>query len=74
LRAFVRAGAKPPLKEDAAIAVHRGAPRDPPISIKEWNMDTRTKEWKKAAEEAASVILLHSWERMKRVKEEQPHQ
>ena len=33
--------------------------------------DTRTKgadTWKEAAEEAGSAILLHSWERMKRVK------
>jgi hypothetical protein len=37
--------------------------------------DTRTKRadaWKKTAEEASSAILLHSWERMRRVKMQHP--
>jgi hypothetical protein len=32
----------------------------------------RADAWKKTAEEASSAILLHSWERMRRVKVQPP--
>jgi hypothetical protein len=45
------------------------------LGVEKMEKDTRTKRadaWKKTAEEASSAILLHSWERMRRVKTQHP--